>query len=348
MVDLGRLTDSALRRPLLSVSQLQQILGAIWLIDGVLQLQPVMFTSYLTTGLMEPLTQGQPAPIAAALQAVIQVTQSNLIVANATIAIVQLMLGILLFGGWFVRPALVASMVWSLTVWFGGEGLGMLLTGQASALTGAPGAVLLYLVLALAAYPTSDRTDDGLLPRRQLRLVLAGFWALAALLQLQPLWWQPQQISSVIAANENPGTLNGTLLDPLLQTLANVTGPWEVALNAAIIVVALGLAVGLARVTTEHVRPLLAASIVLSLVLWVATEGAGQLLSGSATDFNSGLPLAVLALACWPVLQSDVRARAGISAAARARTMPPRPAVLITTRPIRSETNRDSNRRSQP
>jgi hypothetical protein len=348
MVDLGSRTHAGATRPLLSIPILQQVLGAIWLVDGLLQLQPVMFTSFLTTGLMQPLTQGQPAPIAAALQAVIQVTQSNLILVNATIAIVQLALGLLLLGGWFVRPALLASVVWSLLVWFGGEGLGMLLTGQASALTGAPGAVILYLVLALAAYPTNAAaTGDGLLPRRQLRLVLAGFWALAAVLQLQPYWWQPQQISNVIAGNENPGTINGTLLDGLLQGLANLTAQVEVVLNAAIIVIALALALGLARVRTERVRPLLAASIVLSLVLWVATEGAGQLLSGSATDFNSGLPLAVLALACWPVLQSDVRARAGSGAAARARTMPSRPAVLINARPIRSETDRDTNRSSQ-
>jgi hypothetical protein len=280
-------------------------------VDGLLQLQPVMWTTYLTTGLMQPLTQGQPAPIADALQAMTDIAAQNLIAVNATIAAIQLALGICLLGGWFVRPALVASVIWSLVVWFGGEGLGMLLTGQASALTGAPGGVLLYAPLALAAYPTDGDSDDGLLSRHDLRLVLAGFWGLAAVLQLQPFWWQPQQISGVISNNLNPGTLNGTLLDPLLQFLADLTTDWEVPLNVAIIVVALGLAVGLAVVRTERARPLLAASIALSLVLWVATQGAGQLLSGSATDFNSGLPLALLALACWPILEIRARGRQG-------------------------------------
>jgi hypothetical protein len=348
MAATARLTDASLVRPLISIQGLQQILGGIWLVDGALQLQPVMFTSFLTSGLIQPLTQGQPAPIAAALQAIIEITQSNLIAVNLTIAVVQLVLGICLLGGWFVRRALLASMVWSLAVWFGGEGLGMLLTGQASALTGAPGAVLLYLVLALAAYPANDRADEGLHSRRHLRLVLAGFWALAAVLQLQPLWWQPQQISSVIAANESPGTLNGTLLDPLLQGLANLTGPWEVALNAAIIVVALGLALGLAVVRTERVRPLLTASIAISLLLWVATEGAGQLLSGSATDFNSGLPLAILALACWPLLQAESRARASTDATFRDRWSQRRPGLRATARANSPEPNRQRNRRSHP
>jgi hypothetical protein len=92
-------------------------------------------------------------------------------------------------------------------------------------------------------------------------------------------------------------------LDPLLQGLANLTAQWEVPLNAAIVIVALGLALGLAVVRMERVRPLLTISIVLSLLLWVATEGAGQVLSGTATDFNSGLPLAILALTAFPMLQ---------------------------------------------
>lgn len=339
-------TDAGLTRSLLSPGRLQQVLGAIWLVDGALQLQPVMFTSYLSAGLMQPLTQGQPAPIAAALEAIVQMTAANLIGVNLTIAVVQLALGFLLLGGWFVRPALVVSVVWSLLVWFGGEGLGMLLTGQASALTGAPGAVLVYLVLALAAYPRNGATG-GLLSRQHLRYVLAGFWALTAALQLQPYWWQQQQISGVISANLNPGTLNGTLLDPILQALANVTGPWEVPLNAAIIVVALGLALGLAVVRTDRLRPLLATSIVLSMLLWVATEGAGQLLSGSATDFNSGLPLAVLALASWPVLEPVGRAVASSDAAVRNRWSQRRPALVATVRATSSVTNRDGDRRTQ-
>ena len=73
----------------------------------------------------------------------------------------------------------------------------MLFTGTASVLTGAPGAVLLYPLLGLAVIPRQQSTtasegaprkagDDGLLSRRLLRYILAGFWCFAALLQLQP------------------------------------------------------------------------------------------------------------------------------------------------------------------
>jgi len=50
---------------LLSLRLLQRILGALWLLDGLLQLAPSMFTTTLITGFMQPLTQGQPGWVAA-------------------------------------------------------------------------------------------------------------------------------------------------------------------------------------------------------------------------------------------------------------------------------------------
>jgi hypothetical protein len=47
------------------------------------------------------------------------------------------------------KPALAASIAWSVSVWWFGEGLGGLLTGG-SPLTGTPGAVILYTLIALA------------------------------------------------------------------------------------------------------------------------------------------------------------------------------------------------------
>ena len=52
-----------------------------------------------------------------------------------------------------VKVALAASVPWSLAVWWLGEGLGGLLAPGASFVTGAPGAVILYAVLAAASSP---------------------------------------------------------------------------------------------------------------------------------------------------------------------------------------------------
>ena len=43
---------------------LQLRLGSLWLLDGVLQCQPVMFSRYFTREILAPAGQGQPTPFA--------------------------------------------------------------------------------------------------------------------------------------------------------------------------------------------------------------------------------------------------------------------------------------------
>jgi galactitol-specific phosphotransferase system IIC component len=62
----------------------------------------------------------------------------------------------------------------------------------------------------------------------------------------------------------------------------------EIALNLALIAVFSSLGIGLAVVKADRVRSLLTGSIVLSFMLWWATEAFGQLLTGTATDVNTG------------------------------------------------------------
>src|SRR5690349_5933214 len=65
--------------------------------------------------------------------------------------------------------------------------------------------------------------DVGHLSRRVLRYILAGFWCFAALLQLQPNWWQQGQISQAIGAMVGAGGLNSVLVDPALTPISNAT-----------------------------------------------------------------------------------------------------------------------------
>ncbi|MGH2481368.1 MAG: hypothetical protein ACRDHW_17075, partial [Ktedonobacteraceae bacterium] len=136
--------------------------------------------------------------------------------------------------------------------------------------------------------------------RTSLRWVLAGFWVFAALLQLQPNWWQSGQISQAIGAMVGQGGLNTILIDPVLQRLSDATANGEILLNGALIVLFLGLGIALALVKEERIRPFLTASLVLSLIVWYMTQGFGMILTGMATDFNSGLLIVTMTLACWP------------------------------------------------
>jgi hypothetical protein len=81
---------------------------------------------------------------------------------DGLIGIVQVLLGIsfLVLPDRWVKPVVIVSMVWALIVWYGGEGMSMLLTGQASIFTGAPGAVLLYPLLGLAIWPRSPSSGE--------------------------------------------------------------------------------------------------------------------------------------------------------------------------------------------
>ena len=292
---------------LLSQQRLQQILGALWLIDGLLQVQQ-MFTPYLVYGVMMPTLQDQPVPVAASLQWIVGVTQPNLLLVNLLIAGVELAIGLsLLFGRWS-RASLVASVAWALIAWYSSEGLGLLLTGGASVLTGAPGAFLLYALLGLAAYPrrshrTSGEADEqGLLTRTWLRWVLAGLWCLAGILQLQAPWWVPGEISGSIGVMQDGGGLNTTLVDPILRALASLTSPIsvEAPLNGILILLFLGLGIAIATARGRWLRPWLVASMVVSLVVWWGCEALGNILTGMTTDVNTGPLFILTALACWP------------------------------------------------
>ena len=84
---------------LISRRLLRQILGAIWLADGLFQMQPYMFTNNLVTGLLQPVAQGQPGPLAAVLQWLITFTTQHLILVNTVTALVQVALGVFLLTG---------------------------------------------------------------------------------------------------------------------------------------------------------------------------------------------------------------------------------------------------------
>ena len=101
---------------LLSRKMLQRILGTLWLIDGLLQLQPEMFTMNMVNGVMKPMLEGQPGLIGTNLQWIVQVTTENLTAVNLLIAVVQIILGIWFIIGVEVEWAVIVSLVWALVV----------------------------------------------------------------------------------------------------------------------------------------------------------------------------------------------------------------------------------------
>ena len=147
---------------------LQIILGLFWLLDAGLQCQPFMFGKGFTTTYLLNNAQGQPDLIRWIITNVGNFVGPHVAVWNTFFALIQVAIGGGLLFRRTVRPALVVSILWAFGVWFFGEGLGLILTGSASALTGASGSVFMYGLLGLMAWPRKALMGPDQLPRGKL------------------------------------------------------------------------------------------------------------------------------------------------------------------------------------
>src|SRR5581483_8155805 len=108
---------------------LQVALGLLWLLDAALQFQPYMFTRAFVTQTLGPASRGNPAVIAQPMHWVFHLIAAQPAIANSVFAAIQLLIASGLFWRRTVKAALALSVVWSLGVWWFGEGLGGVLNG---------------------------------------------------------------------------------------------------------------------------------------------------------------------------------------------------------------------------
>jgi copper(I)-binding protein len=281
---------------------LQITLGVLWLLDGVLQLQPFMFGSGFAGQVLAPAGDGQPGWVAAGVHWMAGLVGAHPAPWNAVFAIIQLALGVGLLIRPLVRITLAASIGWALGVWYFGEGLGGVASGHGSLLTGAPGAVLLYAVLAVVVWP--ERVEDapagwrGWLwhdssgpPAVFTPVVWAVVWVGGAVLQALPGQNTPTDLATALTGDDMPAWqmgLNNQVASHLLS--AGTQDNW-------LLLVVL-VAVGLCALGTPRMRTIAGwLGAVLATVFWFLGQGFGDLLSGQATDPNSGPLLVLLALA---------------------------------------------------
>jgi hypothetical protein len=278
---------------------LQLILAGIWLLDGVLQYQSFMFTRGFGE-MLGSAARGNPAIVAAPITWSAHLIGQHAVVMNAIFATVQLLLGLGIAWRPTVRLALGASIAWALAVWWLGEGLGMVLTGSASPVDGAPGAVIIYALLAVLLWPAHrDRPASyvagrsvGTAPAAVLWLVL---WGALAFLAVEPAARAPRGLSGVISGmtSGEPGWL-AAADGQLAAWLSNHGAAASVALAIVLIAVAAGVCL-----PAPAARASVALAIAVAAALWVA-QGLGGILTGAGTDPDSGPLLALLALAYWP------------------------------------------------
>jgi len=282
--------------------RLHTVLAGLWLLDGLLQLQPYMFTKNFAAQTIAVTAQGNPGWVAHPITWAAGLIQNHAIAANTAFAAIQLALGV----GIAYRPtrriALACSVAWAGSVWLFGEGLGGLLTGSANPLTGAPGSALLYALAAILLWPTDQRgafPAAGALGARAARIIWSVLWIGLAGLSLLP-------------ANRAPGAFvvamtGGMMSDgephwytSMQDHVSKLTLGHDLAIAITLAVLLALIAASLWAPRPRLVRAGLIAAAAIGGVYWVFGQAFGMPFMGMATDPNSGPLLALLAVCFWP------------------------------------------------
>jgi hypothetical protein len=284
---------------------LQVSLGVVWVLAAALQFQPFMFGRGFALEILKPTAAGNPSLVARPVLWSAGLVLAHPVLWNTLFALTQLLLGLGLFWRRYVKVALAGTLVWSLIVWWLGEGLGGVLSGSATPLMGAPGAVILYALLGLLLWPREAETGASLAETSIISRIAPPAWVLL---------WGSEAYFALLPANDSPAALHGMLagmadgeprpiaaLDRWLAGLVahGAVGPLLGALFALCALAVL--------CPPRAAKPLYALAMLLSALTWLGQDFGG-ILTGKATDPNSGPLLFLLALAYWPILPAPAPA----------------------------------------
>jgi hypothetical protein len=297
-------------RPRVTRRGIQVTLGWIWLLDGLLQFQSFMYSHDFLAEVIEPTAQGQPGFIRNPILKLAHLYGHDITLWNTLAAEIQVFIGLgLILGGRWVRPALFSSYLWAPIVWWFGEGLATLFSGTpVSPLMGAPGAVLLYLLIGLLVWPKGDNeagkpVDGGLLGRFGGRIVWSLVWLEAAVLWLLHVDRTGNAIRSQITmmAEASPHWLATNL-----HSVAKGLGGDGVSTATVLAILSVLIAAGV----WTRARPVaLSVGVLLALLYWIYGQAlGGPFWEGSATDVNTAPLLILLAATVWRIPKPETRA----------------------------------------
>ncbi len=302
VIDSREVTSSSVEQPKDLQRTFQLVLATVWLLDAVLQLQPFMFTrgSDGFSGMLNTVAAGNPGWVAHSITWNASNVYHNPILGNSVFALVQFVIAFGIVWKRSLKPALALSIVWSLGVWWFGEGLGNILHGGATPFGGGPGGVLFYAVLAILLWPR-DGSDRPFVAARSVgvaaaKAIWAVLWALLAVLAVVGSGRSPQALHDLVAAyTGQPGWL--ARIDRATASMFLHHGTTDAILLAMVCAV-VGVGVYL---PPQFTKVTLVLGIVTFVFIWVATENFGGILAGGATDPNSGPLVIILALIYWPL-----------------------------------------------
>jgi hypothetical protein len=279
---------------------LQLALATIWLFDGILQLQSFFFTKSFGLQMISGMAGGNPAVVARPIAWSATTIGHHAVLTDAGFALVQIAIAVAIAWGRTVKIGLGASVAWAIGVWWIGEGLGGVLNGTANPVNGAPGAVMIYALLAVLLWPTDRGANAPYVAARAVGTPVAN-----------ALWfvlWGSLSYFALIGANRSPEDLHHLMgaeaagepgwvawIDRHVASMVNH--------NGLAVMVALSVLLGIVAIGT-YLRGVLAnATVVLAAVIgltfWVVGENFGALFTNGATDVNSGPLLILVAISYW-------------------------------------------------
>lgn len=280
---------------------LQLSLAAIWLLDGILQLQGYFFTKAFGSQFIPAVAPGNPTVIARPITWSASVIEHHAVLADSAFALIQVLIGLAIAWRPTRKLALAVSIVWAFGVWWIGEGLGGVMNGAADPVSGAPGAVILYALLAVLLWPKvgADRGGPFIAARVVGESAAKGLWAVL---------WGALTYFAVAGTNSSPQGLHR-----LIGSMAMGEPSWLARLDtgAAGLVDHRGLAISIVLAVllgviaigvylpTRLADATLVLAVLLALAFWVVGENFGALFTRSGTDVNSGPLLVLLAFAYW-------------------------------------------------
>jgi hypothetical protein len=280
---------------------LQLALAAVWLLDGVLQLQAAFFDSSFGKTMIGSMAQGNPTVIASPITWASRIIRDNPTWTNAIFAAIQISLGILIALRPTLKVGLASSVVWALGVWWVGEGLGGVLSGSADTASGAPGAVIIYALIAVLLWPSDPEVNAGtaeasrLVGTRVANALWLILWGSLSFFAVAGANRAAQALSGLVSgeATGEPGWIQW--IDKNAAAALSQRGlTYSVILAVLCAVVAVG--VYLPRGAADA---LIALGALVGLVVWVVGEDFGTLFTNGATDVNSGPLLILLSLVYW-------------------------------------------------
>jgi hypothetical protein len=280
-------------------------LGVLWLLDASLQFQPYMFTAAFPDRVIAPAAAGSPAWVAGPVRWTARLIAHNVVLFDGLFASAQLLIAVGLFLAVTVRIALAASVVWSLSVWWLGEAFGGTLAGPVSPLTGVPGAVVIYALIAVLLWPPRPRparpgrlsvASTGLLGPLGAQLVWFALWLAFAYEAIRPANLRANGLAdSIRAMTSGEPTWLATMNRFLAGGLASHGTQYALGLAALCILLAISVFV------PALTRAGIVIAVALALAIWILAQDLGEIATGTATDPNTGLPLTLLALCYWPL-----------------------------------------------